>query len=584
MGTGFTIDTPLKVARYGISSVVSLVDDVLIEQMRRYHSEREGESFEAIPAEAEDARARRITAYLDLLDRVVARQIGELRATPFVPGSPITYYYELLPGSPLRSSYHKMLSTTDSGARSELEAELRDQVVAGSIDANIMVKLDRRPNAKGRAAAPEDGDAFSALRGYARSTLRSSMVFSAGMNAPLYTYTSTFSDFLPDAQGALKKKIVLKVSDFRSALTQSKFLAKHGLWVSEHRIESGLNCGGHAFPAQGRLVGGVLEEFRQHREELEGLVFPSYVQALEERGHPAPVDPPRTRVTVQGGIGTFEEDRLLRERYEVDGTGWGTPFLLVPEATNVDDEHLRKLAQATDDDVFLSDASPLHIPFWNLRESGSETARKGRIEQGRPGSSCRKGYLRLSNTEFTQEPICEASREYQRAKLVALEQEELTDDQRGAAKESVLAKACICHDLAGGATHAYGIDAQATTAVCSGPNIVSFSRIAKLAEMVGHVYGRSSLLSGAPRPHMFIRELDLYVEHMRKEAERCARGIEKRSAKYFGEFRDNLLSGISYYRELAEHIAEGQRQAFLAALQRFQEAVENLSIEPASGT
>ena len=31
VGTGFTIDTPLKVARYGISSVVSLVDDVLIE-------------------------------------------------------------------------------------------------------------------------------------------------------------------------------------------------------------------------------------------------------------------------------------------------------------------------------------------------------------------------------------------------------------------------------------------------------------------------------------------------------------------------------------------------------------------------
>ena len=33
MGTGFTIDTPLKVARYGISSVISLVDDVLIEQV-----------------------------------------------------------------------------------------------------------------------------------------------------------------------------------------------------------------------------------------------------------------------------------------------------------------------------------------------------------------------------------------------------------------------------------------------------------------------------------------------------------------------------------------------------------------------
>jgi hypothetical protein len=43
MGTSFTVDTPLKVARYGISSVVSLVDDVLVEQMRRFHSERDDE-------------------------------------------------------------------------------------------------------------------------------------------------------------------------------------------------------------------------------------------------------------------------------------------------------------------------------------------------------------------------------------------------------------------------------------------------------------------------------------------------------------------------------------------------------------
>ena len=30
MGLGFTIDTPLKVAHYGIDSVISIVDDDLI--------------------------------------------------------------------------------------------------------------------------------------------------------------------------------------------------------------------------------------------------------------------------------------------------------------------------------------------------------------------------------------------------------------------------------------------------------------------------------------------------------------------------------------------------------------------------
>jgi hypothetical protein len=35
MGIGFTLDTPLRVSQYGISSVISLVDDLLIEQVRR---------------------------------------------------------------------------------------------------------------------------------------------------------------------------------------------------------------------------------------------------------------------------------------------------------------------------------------------------------------------------------------------------------------------------------------------------------------------------------------------------------------------------------------------------------------------
>ena len=44
-----------------------------------------------------------------------------------------------------------------------------------------------------------------------------------------------------------------------------------------------------------------------------------------------------------------------------DGLGWGTPFLLVPEVTNVDDLHRAKLVEASDDDVELSDASPFGL-------------------------------------------------------------------------------------------------------------------------------------------------------------------------------------------------------------------------------
>jgi hypothetical protein len=47
MGTGFTIDTPLKVARYGISSVMS-VDDNLMEKIREYYGRFYKESFTPI--------------------------------------------------------------------------------------------------------------------------------------------------------------------------------------------------------------------------------------------------------------------------------------------------------------------------------------------------------------------------------------------------------------------------------------------------------------------------------------------------------------------------------------------------------
>ncbi|HLE64295.1 MAG TPA: hypothetical protein VI750_14185, partial [Pyrinomonadaceae bacterium] len=97
MGTGFTIDTPIRVARFGISSVISLVDDVLIEKVRRYHALREGEPYEAIRNNHPDPRAARITAYLNLVGRIVERQVEALKSAPFEPGSEIQRFFELLP-------------------------------------------------------------------------------------------------------------------------------------------------------------------------------------------------------------------------------------------------------------------------------------------------------------------------------------------------------------------------------------------------------------------------------------------------------------------------------------------------------
>ncbi len=65
LGLGYSVDTPLKVARFGISSVMSIVDDMLIERMRKFHAEKRNKDFYPIDAKEHDSRARRIMAYLN---------------------------------------------------------------------------------------------------------------------------------------------------------------------------------------------------------------------------------------------------------------------------------------------------------------------------------------------------------------------------------------------------------------------------------------------------------------------------------------------------------------------------------------
>ena len=59
--------------------------------------------------------------------------------------------------------------------------------------------------------------------------------------------------------------------------------------------------------------------------------------------------------------------KFLLNYYKVDGTGWGSPFLLVPEVTNVDNDTLEKLAIAKEEDYYLSNVSPLGVLFNNFK-------------------------------------------------------------------------------------------------------------------------------------------------------------------------------------------------------------------------
>jgi hypothetical protein len=559
MGTCFTIDSPIRVARYGISSVISLVDDHLIEDVRKFYAKRYDEPYTPINKFDEDWRARRITAYLDLVNVIVAKQVADLKAGPFEAGSEITRYFELLPdSSPLKDLYKKMLVTGDPAEKIKLQTQLRENVVPGRIDVNIMTKLDR-PNVdrEGNPLPEQFSDALAALRGFAQSGVTSAIELSAGFNRRLYTYIEEFADFYADAAGHVKKEIILKVSDYRSAITQGKFLAKKGLWVSEFRVESGLNCGGHAFAGSGNLMGPVLEEFKQKKQELIDQLSGMYHEALKLKNKVVPTVPMNFRLTAQGGIGTANEDNFLRRYYDVASTGWGSPFLLVPEAVQIDKDTLEKLAAAGENDLFLSEVSPLNVAFNNLKNSLSELKKCQLINDGTPGSPCLLGHL-ATNTEFTQNPICTASRTYQKLKLEALKAMGLPKDEYEKQVAKVTAKACICAQLGDGFYKNINEDKKIGTfpAVCPGPNIAYFNKPVSLKAMIDHIYGRTNIMPFPNRPHMFIKELRLNLDQFAKLcAEKKASATDKKDTA-IDEFRQNLTDGIAYYRILIPQIME----------------------------
>ncbi|MBK5272212.1 MAG: hypothetical protein JJE22_14475, partial [Bacteroidia bacterium] len=435
-----------------------------------------------------------------------------------------------------------------------LDAYLRKQIQPGSIDVNIMTKIDRNNFTK-RGEMLEDGsDAVAALRGYAKSNLtNSSVVFSAGMNPRLYNYLGNCKEFDVNTDGEFTKKVIIKVSDYRSALIQGKYLAKKCIWVSEFRIESGLNCGGHAFATEGYLMGPILEEFKTNKQQLIDTLFEIYNNALQNKINKKFIYPPRMIFSAQGGIGTHEEDEFLHKSYPIASTGWGTPFLLVPEATTVDPETLKQLCAAKEKEVVLSRNSPLGIRFFYLKGTSAEKEKLARISRGRPGSPCTEKHLAF-NTEFTKEPICTASHKYQKLKIAQLQSFHLPEPEYKKQLNEVLDKECLCVGLSNAAAicnKQIFIKKLNAVNICPGPNIVNFSKVVSLQTMTDHIYGRKNILTNPNRPHLFIAELLLYIDYLKEQLEEDDHTEQfAKKKKYYASFYNNLWDGITYYRQL----------------------------------
>jgi len=584
MGIGFTIDTPLKVSRYGIDSVISLVDDILHEKLRKMYCGKYGIPYYEITEQTEDFRAKRITSYLNLINDLAEKKFEELKNATTEKGNEIKKYFDMLPDSSTIKQEFKNF-TAKYFNLDEIRNWIKTNLTMGSIDVNIMTKVDKENYLKEEKLPTEYNDAHAALRGYANSKLNSSIIFSAGMNPRLYGYIEQFEDFYPNEDGEIKKKIVLKVSDFRSALIQGKFLAKKGLWVSEYRIESGLNCGGHAFATDGHLIGPILAEFRDKRKELIELIYDIFIKALSDKRRLIPKTKLPLYISAQGGVGTAEEHQFLIDHYQVDSVGWGTPFLLVPEVTNVDSSTLNKLVECKEEDLYLSNISPLGVPFNTLRGNTKDIEKLSLISKGRPGSSCPKKYVELNNKEFTDRSICTASRQYQYLKLKELDEENLDSDEYQTKYEKVVEKSCICVGLGTSALLVNNLDTKIEgegVSICPGPNLAYFSKIMSLKEIIDHIYGRLNVITRTDRPHMFIKELTIYIDYLKNKIEETSVSISGKQEKYLLTFGKNLKEGIDYYYKLfkdLEDISEDRKSEIISELDTSKETLELLMLE-----
>lgn len=550
MGICYTVDSPIRVAPFGITSVISLVDDGLLEEYRMAYAEREGIHV----GNPETTREGRIRAYLDFVADETERRFTALQAMRFAGGTLPQYsnasaasandkdkYFLMLPGdSPLREEYMQVCAKTGL-SRIGAEASLTAKMKMGEIQANIMVALNHKDAA------------LDAVRGFATSKVSGSLVLSAGINLGVFEEIAKYKCFYrQEINGEIvapEKKIILKVSDYRSALTQGKYLAKKGLEVYEYRIESGVNCGGHSFCVAKKLLPDVIHEFVECKQNL----FEATSTLIAKTSVPPQMP---SRITAQGGICNASEIEQVLSM-GVDGVGVGTPFLLVPQATSCDKDTRRRLAASTSADVVLSHASPLGIPFMNLLTStAAEICREkaNRILFGfthsngdaqtapapmhqlstseEPGFPCRQHYL-CRAVEGFDHPICMASREYVLHRLAEINAQEAsgacTREVAQSLRKEVLERECICRFLGNAGREelrerspSLHYDSREISAarlqkpvkrepvtVCPGPNIAYFTREYTLLEMMLHLYGTGPQLTPADKPSAFEIEREI---------------------------------------------------------------------------
>ncbi|TAF71532.1 MAG: hypothetical protein EAZ58_04200, partial [Flavobacterium sp.] len=137
MGLAYTIDSPIRVAHFGISSVISIADDELIEKMNAFYSEKFEIPYKEITQKIHDYRAERITSYLNLVDRIVKKKFEDFKTELVESKQALDHYIAQLPNtSDLKKGFLELM---DEGIafKENLKHYIENQLTPGAIDVNI---------------------------------------------------------------------------------------------------------------------------------------------------------------------------------------------------------------------------------------------------------------------------------------------------------------------------------------------------------------------------------------------------------------------------------------------------------------
>jgi len=244
---------------------------------------------------------------------------------------------------------------------------------------------------------------------------------------------------------------------------------------------------------------------------------------------------------------------------------------------------MEQLKAAKEDDLYLSNVSPLGVPFNNLRNSSKDVQRNNRIKEGKLGSSCPKKFLALLPNPKNGKTICTASLKYQDAKIEELEakKSELSEKEYQKEFTNITDKSCLCVGLGTTVMMLNDMDRKVegdAVAICPGPNLAYYSKVKTLQEMVGHIYGKNNIIERTDRPNMFIKELSLYLDYLKTKVEETTGELNRKQIKYFSAFTGNMKDGIAYYVDLFNEMKDMSTSVKESILKELDESKAQLGL------